>query len=163
MRPRGHPTPPRRIWRRSERTSRTSIRGKSHTLLAYLWQHMWTRPRLIMRSHWNWGWRQWYTANVYTGRADTPTSARNTSNSDRGRRTAGISRRPPAEGALAMSGRHFTAHVMHGGYPTGSGLDYPSTNYKRDYQHTGHRTARDPAEGGGGADRHPSMHKPPVA
>ena len=61
-----------------------------------------------------------------------------------------------------MSGIHCTAHVAHGGDPIGAGMNCPSPNSKRDHQHTGNRTARDPVEGGGCADIHLSTHNSPV-
>ena len=44
--------------------------------------------------------------------------------------------------------------------PKGYGMDYPSPNSKMDHGHTGYGPGRDPAEGGGGVDRHLSMIKP---
>ena len=59
---------------------------------------------------------------------------------------------PPIEGALAVTGRHSTAHVAHGvGYP-GAGMDGPGNNSKGYHQHTRHQHVIDPVEGGGGAD-----------
>ena len=131
MRPRGRPTSPRYIWRRSEGTYRPSIRGRRNTPLACLWQHTWTRPRWMTRSHKRrrrrrrWRWRQRYAVYAHTGRKDTPTSARNTSNSGEGRCTPWSSRRPSTDVALVVSGRHCTEHVAQGGYPTGVGMDCP--------------------------------------
>ena len=70
---------------------------------------------------------------------------------------------PPTEGLLAVSGRHCTAHVEHGGDPIGAGIDCPGPNSKRDHQHMGYRPARDPVEGGGGIDIHLTMIKSPYA
>ena len=70
---------------------------------------------------------------------------------------------PGTDGALDVFVRNCTAHVVHGGYPTGVWTDYPGYNSKRHHRHTGHRPARDPMEGGGGADRQLSTRKPPVA
>ena len=70
---------------------------------------------------------------------------------------------PPTYGALALSGRNCTAHVAHGGDPTVVGMGYPGPNYKRCHRHTGHSSARDPVEGGGGAYIHLSTLNPPVA
>ena len=70
---------------------------------------------------------------------------------------------PPTDGVLAVSVRHFAAHVAHGGYTTEVGMECPGTNPQRVLEHTGHRTDRDPLEGGGVADRHLSTHNPPVA
>ena len=64
---------------------------------------------------------------------------------------------------MSVSGRNYTEHVAHGGDPTGVGMDCPDPNYKRDHQHTHHWSAIYPVEGGGGADRHLSTRKPPVA
>ena len=87
----------------------------------------------------------------------------NTSNSGGGRRTPGSSVRPPMDGEFVVSGRHYTAHVVHMGYPTVVGRDCPVPNTKSYHQQLVHRPARDPVEGGGGADRHPSAHEPPFA
>ena len=58
----------------------------------------------------------------------------------------------PTDGALAVSGRHCAAHVAHGGYTTGVGMNYLDPNSKRDHRHTGHRPARDTVQGGVGTD-----------
>ena len=43
-------------------------------------------------------------------------------------------------------------------------LPGPETgHYTHTHTHTGHQPARDPVEGGGGADKHPSTSKPPYA
>ena len=73
----------------------------------------------------------------------------------------GAVKEPPMEGSLAVSSRHCTEHVAHGKDPIGVGMDCPGTNYKRYHQNMGHRPARDPVEGGGGTDRHPSTSKHP--
>ena len=70
---------------------------------------------------------------------------------------------PPKYGATDVSGRNYTAHVAHRGYPIGVWMNIPGPNSKRGHQHMGHQPARYPVEGGGGADRHPSMQKPLVA
>ena len=70
---------------------------------------------------------------------------------------------PPTDGAMAVSGRHCTAHVAHGGDNTGVGMDCCGLNSKRYHQQMRLRSARNPVEGDGGADRHPSMCEPPVA
>ena len=64
---------------------------------------------------------------------------------------------------MDVSVRHSTAHVAHGGDTTGVGMNCPVPDSKRDHQHTGHWPAIDPVEGGGGADRHLYMRKPPDA
>ena len=66
------------------------------------------------------------------------------------------------DGALDVSGRYCTAHLAHGGNPTGSRMDSLGPDSKRDHRHMDHRPDRDPVEGGGGADRHPFTRKPPV-
>ena len=65
------------------------------------------------------------------------------------------SKTPPTEGALAVSGRHCIANLVHRGDPKGVGMDFPGTNPKRDHHHMSHWPAKDPVDGGGGADRHP--------
>ena len=70
---------------------------------------------------------------------------------------------PPTDVALAVSGIYCTEHVVHGGDPTGVGMICPGPNPKRYHQHTGHGPAREHVEGGGGADRHTSKFKNPVA
>ena len=62
-----------------------------------------------------------------------------------------------------MSGIHFTSHVSHRRDPTRVGMVFTGPNSKRDRQPTGHEPAIDLLEGGGGADRHPSTRKPPIA
>ena len=64
---------------------------------------------------------------------------------------------------MAVSDRNCTAHVVHRVDPTGVGMGCPSPNSKRDHQHTRHQPSRDPVEGGGVSDRHPSTSKPPYA
>ena len=69
----------------------------------------------------------------------------------------------PTDGALAVYGRHCTAHVAQRVDPIGVSMDCPGTNSKRDHRHTGHRPTRHPVEGGGGDDRNLSTRKPSVA
>ena len=64
---------------------------------------------------------------------------------------------------MDVSGRHCKVHVAHGGNPVKVGMDCLSPNSKGDHQHMGYRPARDPVEGGGGADLHPPPCKPPDA
>ena len=74
--------------------------------------------------------------------------------------TRGAVKDPPAEGALAVPGKHSTSHMVHEGDPSGSGMDGPGPNSKRDYQHKSHHTVRDPVEGGGGSDIHLPLRQP---
>ena len=70
---------------------------------------------------------------------------------------------PPVDGALAVSGRYCTAHVAHGGYTKGVGMECPGPNSNREHRHMGHRPDKETMEGGGVADRHPSTCEPPTA
>ena len=45
--------------------------------------------------------------------------------------------------------------MEYGGDTTSVGMHCPGPNTKRDHQHTGHRTVRDPVEDGGVSDKHP--------
>ena len=117
----------------------------------------------MRRSHRRQNWRQRYAAYAHTGRAEHPPPHGTLQTVVEIVVPQGAFKDPPAEGAFAVSGRHCTAHVSHEKYPTGVGMDCPCPNSKRDHQHTGHQPARDPVEGGGGADRHPSVSNPPNA
>ena len=67
----------------------------------------------------------------------------------------------PEDGALIVTCRHFTAPVLHGDIPQELGWIGLILSPKRDHRHTGPWPAREPLEGGGVADRHLSMSKPP--
>ena len=95
-----------------------------------------------------------YAAYAQTGLAKIPTSTRSTSNIDDKSHTLDISRRPPAEGALAVTGRHSTAHMVHGGDPPGDGMEVPGYNSKGNHQHKSNLPVRDHVDGGGSAYQH---------
>ena len=55
---------------------------------------------------------------------------------------------PSADGAMAVSGRHCTAHVVHRVDHTGVGMEFFGPNSKRYHLHTGNSSTIDPMEGG---------------
>ena len=162
MRPRGCPTPPRRIWRRSGG-------GGFYTLYQREEPHT---PGLPLATHVN----PAKVNNDIPSEAEVEAAVCRLFQHSAGVHTClrvehfkpwqqeayprGAIEVPLTEGALAVPGRHSKEHVMHGGARPESGMDDPGPNSKGGHQHTSHRPVRDPIKGGGGADRHSPPHQP---